>query len=135
MGRTRQGRKASVGIPENPPCQCYGDPLRRLLLTTVLLSLLAATGSACLKGEPRNTQGVSIINDTDETVTVVVLYPEPAEELELVTYGPGESSVENRMLGEGGCTRADMVAVAEDGREVARQPAPICVDEEWRIGD
>ena len=104
-------------------------------MTTVLLPPLAATASACLNWEPRNTQGVSIINGTDETVTVVVLYPEPAEALELVTYRPGESSVENRMIGEGGCTRADMVAVAEDGREVDRQPAPICVDEEWWIGD
>jgi len=23
----------------------------------------------------------------------------------------------------------------EDGREIDRQPAPICIDEEWLIGD
>ena len=75
------------------------------------------------------------MNDTDETVTVVVLYPSPPGEGELVTYPPGEESVENRMLGEGGCTRSDMVARTEDGREIDRQPAPICNDEEWRIGE
>lgn len=97
-----------------------------------LCGLALATG-ACLVLEPRNTEGVRIINDTDETVTVVVLYPSPAEELSLVTYHPGEESVENRMIGEGGCTSSDMVALAEDGREIDRQPAPICVDDEWRI--
>lgn len=83
--------------------------------------------------EPRDTRGVRIINGTDETVTVVVRYPSPADELDLVTYRPGEESVENRMIGEGGCTRSDMVARTEDGREIDRQPAPICVDEVWRI--
>lgn len=122
-----------VGIPEDPPCPCHGCLMRRLLVTAVLLPLLAAAASSCLTWEPRNTEGVSIINGTDETVTVVVLYPEPAGESKLVTYRPGESSVENRMVGEGGCTRADMVALAEDGREIDRQPAPICTDEEWRI--
>lgn len=39
------------------------------------------------------------------------------------------------MVGGGGCTRADMFAVTEDGREVDWQPAPICIDNEWRIGD
>jgi len=39
------------------------------------------------------------------------------------------------MIGEDGCTRADMVAIAEDGREIDRQQAPICVDQEWVIGD
>ena len=109
--------------------------VRRLFVTTVLLPLLAAAAGGCLKWEPRNTEGVSIINGTDETVTVIVLYPEPAEELELVTYRPGESSVENRMIGEGGCTRADMAAITEDGREVDRQRAPLCIDEEWTIGE
>jgi hypothetical protein len=94
---------------------------------------LALASTACLVWEPRNTRGVRIINGTDETVTVVVLYPSPAEELNLVTYRPGEGSVENRMVGEGGCTRSDMVARTEDGREIDRQPAPICVDEVWRI--
>ena len=75
------------------------------------------------------------MNETDETVTVVVLYPSPVQHLELVTYRPGEASVENRMVGEGGCTRVDMVARTEDGREIDRQPAPICHDEEWRIGE
>jgi hypothetical protein len=46
-----------------------------------------------------------------------------------------ESSVENAMIGKGGCTSSDMVARTEDGPEIDRQPAPICVDEEWRIGD
>ncbi|MGI8657965.1 MAG: hypothetical protein ACR2K4_04230 [Candidatus Limnocylindria bacterium] len=44
-------------------------------------------------------------------------------------------NTENRMIGEGGCTRADMVAHTEDGREIDRQPAPICVDEEWLTGE
>jgi hypothetical protein len=109
--------------------------MRRRIVTAVLLTGLAVAAAGCLNWEPRNTEGVSIINGTDQTVTVVVLYPEPAEELELVTYRPGESSVENRMIGEGGCTSSDMVARTEDGREIDRQPAPICVDEEWRIGD
>jgi hypothetical protein len=76
---------------------------------------------------------VHIVNDTDETVTVVVLYQPPAQEKELVTYRPGESSVENNMIGAEGCTTADMVARTTDGREIDRQPAPICRDEEWRI--
>jgi hypothetical protein len=101
----------------------------------VLLTCLALGSSGCLKWEPTNTEGVSISNGTDETVTVVVLYPEPADDLELVTYRPGESSVENSMIGEGGCTHTDMVALAEDGREIDRQPAPICLDEEWIIGE
>jgi len=49
--------------------------------------------------EPRNMRGVTVVNASTETVTVVVLYPEPAGESELVTYRPGESSVENNMLG------------------------------------
>lgn len=107
----------------------------RRLAIGALLGMFAVTTTACLTWEPRNTDGVTITNGTDETVTVVVLYPSPAEELALVTYRPGEESVENRMIGEGECTRADMVARTEDGREIDRQPAPICVDEEWLIGE
>ncbi len=80
--------------------------------------------------------GVSIVNATSETVTVVVLYPEPAGESELNVYRPGGSSVENRMINwESGCIPFTMVARTEDGVEIDRQPAPICIDEEWRIGD
>jgi hypothetical protein len=79
-----------------------------------------------------NTEGVRIVNESDETVTVVVLYP--AGESVLVTYRPGEGSVENSMLNaEDGCTRFEMVARMEDGREIDRQSAPICRDDEWRI--
>ena len=46
----------------------------------VPLCALALASSACLAWEPRNTEGVRIINGTGETVTVVVLYPSPAEE-------------------------------------------------------
>jgi hypothetical protein len=100
-----------------------------------LLGILTVAAAGCLKWEPRNTDGVTITNGTDETLTVVVLYPSPAEERDLVTYRPGESSLENSMIGGGGCTRGDMVARTEDGREIDRQPAPICIDEEWLIGD
>ena len=94
--------------------------------------LLACVG--CLKWEPRDTSGVSIVNASSETVTVVVLYPHG--ESELTTYRPGESSVENNMLNrQDGCTRFAMVARTDDGREIDRQQAPICRDEEWRIGD
>ncbi len=90
----------------------------------------------CLLGEPRDTSGVRIVNSSSETVTVVVLYPEPAGESELTTYRPGESSVENNMLDrEGGCTRFVMVARTEDGTEIDRQAAPICRHAEWRIGE
>lgn len=96
-----------------------------------LLSVALAC-SACLKWEPINTEGVRIANETDEAVTVVVLYP--AGESSLVTYRPGEDSVENSMLNaQDGCTRFEMVARTEDGREIDRQPAPICRDDEWRI--
>lgn len=111
-------------------------PRHRATSAAFLLALcgLALACSACLVWEPRDTSGVRIINGTDETVTLVVLYPSPPGETELVTYRPGEESVENNMLNrEEGCTRSDMVARAEDGREIDRQPAPICHDEEWRI--
>lgn len=107
---------------------------RRLALG-VLLAVIALAIAGCLRWEPRNTEGVRIVNTSSQRVTVVVLYPSPAQELELVTYRPGEESVENRMIGEGGCTRADMVARTEDGREIDRQPAPACIDEEWLIDD
>ena len=97
------------------------------------LVALTLTFSACLKWEPVDTGGVRILNDTDETVTVVVLYPSPAEHRNLVTYRPGESSTENAMIGADGCTTVDIVALTEDGREIDRQPAPICRDEQWRI--
>lgn len=101
----------------------------------VVLALLFAVlvCSACLKWEPINTEGVRIVNESGETVTIVVLYPSPAEHRDLVTYDPGEASVENSMIGTDGCTRVDMVARTEDGREIDRQPAPICSDEEWRV--
>lgn len=35
---------------------------------------------------------------------------------------------------EDGCTRFAMVARTDDGREIDHQQAPICRDEEWRIG-
>jgi hypothetical protein len=107
----------------------------RLPVCLCLIGLvLAAAG--CLKWEPRNTDGVTIVNDSSETVTVVVLFPEPARERELTVYRPGESSVETGMINwETGCTRVAMVARTEDGREIDRQRAPICVDEEWRIED
>jgi hypothetical protein len=101
----------------------------------MLLAVVALAAAGCLRWEPRNTEGVRIVNASSETVTVVVLYPSPAEERELVMYRPGEDSVENSMIGEGGCTRADMVARTDDGRELDRQPAPVCMDEEWIIGD
>lgn len=83
-------------------------------------------------GEPRDPTGVRIINGSGETVDVVVLYP--AGEDVLITYRPGESSVENNMLNANdGCTRFEMVARTQDGGEIARQPAPTCRDEEWRI--
>ena len=37
------------------------------------------------------------MNDSSETVTVMVLYPAPARGRELVVYRLGESSVENGM--------------------------------------
>ena len=84
--------------------------------------------------EPRDTGGVSIVNASSETVTVVVLYL--TGESDLAAYRAGESSVENNMLNrEEGCTRVTMVARTEDGREIDRQEPPICCDEEWRIGD
>jgi hypothetical protein len=67
---------------------------------------------------------VSIVNASSETVIVVVLYPHG--ESELTTYRPGESSVENNMLNrQDGCTRFEMVARTDDGREIDRQQAPI----------
>ncbi len=39
--------------------------------------MFAVATTACLTWEPRNTDGVTITNGTDETVTVVVLYPSP----------------------------------------------------------
>lgn len=113
----------------------YCGPMRSSWVTALLLTFLAVGTASCLKWEPRNTEGVRIVNGTDETVTVVVRYPEPAEEMELVTYRPGESSVENRMVGQSGCTRADMVAITDEGLVIDRQDAPICVDDEWIIGD
>lgn len=96
------------------------------------LAGLACVG--CLVWEPRDTRGVSIVTASSETVTVVVLYP--SGESELTTYRPGEASVENNMLNaKDGCTRFVLVARTEDGDEIDRQPAPICRDEEWRIGD
>jgi hypothetical protein len=90
--------------------------------------------AGCLVGEPRDTRGVRIVNASSETVTVIVLYP--SGEDELTRYRPGESSIENNMLNANdGCTRFVMVARTEDGDEVDRQLAPICRDEEWRIGE
>ncbi len=107
----------------------------RGLITCFSLAGFALALAGCLTWEPRDTGGVTIVNDTSGTVTVVVLYPEPAGESELNTYRPGGSSVENNMLNrEDGCTRFTMVARTEDGREIYRQPAPICRDDEWRIG-
>lgn len=112
----------------------YRGRMRSRWVTIGLLVGLAAGTASCLTWEPRNTDGVSIVNASSETVTVVVLYPN--RESDLVTYHPGESSVENNMLNAAdGCTRFTMIARSEEGREVDRQPAPICVDEEWVIGD
>jgi hypothetical protein len=106
----------------------------RTQATLLALCGLALLCTACLVWEPRDTRGVTITNRTDETITVFVLYP--AGESALNTYRPGESSVENNMLNqEDGCTRFDMVARTEDGREIDRQPPPICRDEEWRISE
>ncbi len=110
--------------------------MRRRLAIGAVLAVPTLALAGCLVGEPRNTDGVSIVNATSETVTVVVLYPEPAGESELNVYRPGGSSVENRMINwESGCIPFTMVARTEDGVEIDRQPAPICIDEEWRIGD
>jgi hypothetical protein len=112
-------------------------PARTRHWPTKVVGSLAALGLACagcFVGEPRDPSGVSIVNATSETVTVVVLYP--AGEDELNVYRPGGSSVENSMLNaRDGCTRFVMVARAEDGREIDQQPPPICIDEEWRIGE
>ena len=62
----------------------------------VILLATVVTCVGCLTWEPRDTGGVTIMNDTSETVTVVVLYP--AGESELNAYRPGGSSVENNML-------------------------------------
>lgn len=119
---TRKVISAHKGLPQGT------------LQALLALSGLVLACSACIVWEPRDTGGVRIVNGTDETVTVVLLYPSPPGETELVTYAPGEESVENNMLNrEEGCTLFDMVARTEDGREIDRQPAPICRDEEWRI--
>ena len=121
--RPPRGRPVTLG----PMREC---PLRAVLVATVLG--LACVG--CFFAEPRDPSGVSIVNASSETVTVLVLYP--AGEDELSVYRPGESSVENNMLNANdGCTRFDMVARTDDGTEIDRQPAPICRDDEWRIGD
>ncbi len=100
----------------------------------VVLLATVVTCVGCLTWEPRDTGGVTIVNDTSETVTVVVLYPEPAGESALNTYRPGGSSVENNMLNrEDGCTRFTMVRTG-DGHELDCESAPIRRDEEWRIG-
>jgi hypothetical protein len=104
----------------------------------VALCLLVLVSAGCLVWEPRDTRGVRIFNDSDEAVTVLVLYPAresvPARETVLTVYQPGESSIENNMLSAAdGCTSFVMVARTEDGREIDRQDPPICRDEEWRI--
>ena len=110
----------------------YRRRMRRRIAVGPVLAVFVLALAGCLVWEPRNTDGVMIVNATSETVTVVVLYP--SGESDLVTYRPGESSVENNMLNAAdGCTRFAMVARAEDGRELDRQPAPTCVDDEWRI--
>jgi hypothetical protein len=107
---------------------------QRRLGVALVLVWVAMSCSGCLVWEPRDTRGVRIVNASSETVIVVVLYP--AGESELTTYRPGESSVENNMLNrEDGCTRFDMIARTEDGDEIDRQTAPICRNEEWRIGE
>ncbi len=67
--------------------------MRRRLAIGAVLAVPTLALAGCLIGEPRNIDGVSIVNATLETV--VVMYPDPAGESELNVYRPGGSSVEN----------------------------------------
>lgn len=75
-----------------------------------------------------------VVNQTDQTLTIVGLMTEehgfdPPGEVELAVLAPGE------VYTTSGADCSDLVIVArtEEGEEFAREPHPMCDDDEWVI--
>jgi hypothetical protein len=88
--------------------------------------------------DPGLGDAIAVRNDTRTPLTIK-LFPDD-EWLELGVVAPGETrnvisyfGPYSRLAGEDRCTRVDLVAVAPDGREVARRPPPLCLHEVWIV--
>ena len=110
----------------------------RRLLTAAGLSLLVFGFGGCT--DQYITRGVGGRNETATKLHFVIsvggkeyrLAPtlEPGAST-LVLYGAAFAP--SSFIADERCTKGDLVALAEDGREVARHPPPLCIGDVWTI--
>jgi hypothetical protein len=109
----------------------------RLVIAMALAALIGCEGFPVTEPEVR---GVQARNETSETLTFEVELPdrsislpppaEPSDTSPIIrVYRPGPDLV----YMENGCTTGDVVARNPAGREVARHPPGLCLDELWIV--
>ncbi|MGH2394553.1 MAG: hypothetical protein ACRDGH_13885 [Candidatus Limnocylindria bacterium] len=102
------------------------------------LVLCTLTLSAC--EDPNLGRAVGAENHTDSVLTFgaivdgeILPISGRAEPGEAVTILGGLRFSEYSVITDGDCTKVDLVALDPNGREVARHPPPLCLDEVWVI--
>jgi hypothetical protein len=110
-------------------------PLRRLLACVLVITAL----SAC--EDPNFGRAVLAENHTNsslmfETIVDGQTYPilgnaDPGERVVILAWA--QFNNEHSLITEDECTIGDVVALDPEGREVARHPPPLCLDEVWVI--
>lgn len=91
--------------------------------------------------DPGITDGIEALNETDVTVHFEVeadgeRYALPGE------FDPGEGSLvisgsalgPDSLVTSDGCTTGDLIALDEDGEEIARHPPPLCDGDVFVVG-
>lgn len=103
----------------------------------LVLTLVISALSAC--EDPRFGQSVRGENRTSRVLTFAAIVdgenvriPGSAEPGESISLLPGPFS-DHSVITEGDCTKVDLVALDPAGREVARHPPPLCLDDTWVI--
>lgn len=96
-----------------------------------MLALMGAFATGC---DNNRTRGIVVDNRTDlELHFVVALESGPYAPLDRAHPHQSERVIPAQVLPASGCTSGGMIALADDGHEVARHDAPLCVDDIWVI--
>jgi hypothetical protein len=127
---------AAAAGTNQAPRGAMGGPYAHRWISTLVLFMLAL--SAC--EDPRFGRAVVADNHTNTVLTFAAIVDgestpiaESAEPGESITLISGLAFSEHSVITEGDCTKVDLVALDPAGREVARHPPPLCIDEVWVI--
>jgi hypothetical protein len=104
-----------------------------MIQSILLASALAGLFVAC---DQELGAGIGVENRTSHELHFAVqLEPNRGWYTPPAKTAPHESTVviPLAILPAGRCTSGGMIAFAEDGREIARHDAPLCVDDRWVI--